>query len=125
MRHVFIAACGVAILLSAGCERKTDYHALEGFSANQLSQWNRKLTHVIISDVFTPPVCSRIYAYCNIAAYEALVPAHPDYRSYAGRLNKLGKPPRPAGKEDSCYFPISSVIAFTTVARKLLFNADA
>jgi hypothetical protein len=114
-------ACFMALFFCA-CERKTDYHALDKFSENQLPAWNRKLTQVIISDVFTPPVSSRIYAYCNIAAYEALVPSSDQYDSYAGRLNGL-KPPDI--NRDSCYYPVSSVIAFTTVAAKLLFNGDA
>ena len=57
-----------------GCKSKTDTGVLDRFSRNKLAEVNRSLTQVIISDVFSPPVCSRIYAYCNIAAYEALVP---------------------------------------------------
>ena len=115
----------IAILLLAGCRNETGIAPLEKFSIHKLSAWNRKLTDIIITDVFSPPVCSRIYAYCNIAAYEALVQASPEYSSYAGRLNGLKAVPRPDKMIDSSYFPISSVLAFTTVAQKLLFNADA
>ena len=31
-----------------------------------------QLTQIIIYDVFTPPVASRIYVYSSIAAYEAI-----------------------------------------------------
>lgn len=125
MKYFLISVCSFVVLLSTGCKKKTDYRALENFSNTQLIQWNKKLTQIIISDVFSPPVCSRIYAYCNIAAYEALVPANSSHKSFSGRLNNLEEPPRPNNKTDSCYLPISSVIAFTTVARKLLFNTEA
>ena len=36
------------------------------------------LTDVIIHDIFKPPVASRIYAYANLAGYEALVPGNPE-----------------------------------------------
>ena len=31
-----------------------------------------QLTSVIVHDIFSPPVASRIYAYSNIAAYEVI-----------------------------------------------------
>ena len=37
-----------------------------------------KVTEVIIHDIFSPPVASRIYAYSNMAAYEVLVQNHPE-----------------------------------------------
>jgi hypothetical protein len=124
MKNIFIVAL-TGILLFAGCRNEDDNSSLEKFSGNQLTAWNRELTDIIITDVFPPPVCSRIYAYCNIAAYEALVPLHPEYTSFAGRLNGLKDVPLSANVKDSLYFLISGVIAFTTVAQKLLFNAEA
>jgi hypothetical protein len=89
-----------------------------------LFEWNKKLTRVIIGDVFTPPVCSRIYAYTNIAAYEALVPFDTSFTSYAGRLNGLSVVPAPADKENIDH-RIASIIAFTTVSQKLLFDTES
>jgi hypothetical protein len=123
MKYLFVLAIGLITIFFGGCRNETDFASLDKFSKNQLPAWNRKLTEIIITDVFSPPVCSRIYAYCNIAAYEALVPSHPEYHSYAGRLNGLEDIPHYI--KDTCYFPISSIIAFTTVAKNLLFNADA
>ena len=112
------------IFIATGCKQKTDPAALENFCQKQLPQWNQKLTQVIITDIFTPPVCSRIYAYCNIAAYEAMLPAYKQYSSYAGRLNNLQPIPQPKLNTNYCY-PVSGVIAFTTVAQKLVFNHKA
>jgi hypothetical protein len=126
MKHSFagLFVC-ILIFLLAACRNENDVKSLDKFSSHRLSMWNKKLTDVIITDVFSPPVCSRIYAYCNVAAYEALVPSNHSYTSFAKRMNRLTNVPPPSSKIDSAYFPISSIIAFTTVAQKLLFNTDA
>jgi PAP2 superfamily len=111
------------IVCVCACKQKPINAGIEQFCKNQLPQWNKKLTNVIITDIFTPPVCSRIYAYTNIAAYEALLPENPEYTSYAGKLAGLTTLPKPDMKKDYCY-PISSIIAFITVAQKLVFNGD-
>jgi hypothetical protein len=123
INQVLISALCVLFFFSA-CKRKADPEAINRFLQNQVTAWNSKLTQVIISDIFTPAVCSRIYAYTNIAAYEALRPQYETYSSYAGKLKGLHPVPKP--KSGMKYnYDISSVIAFTTVAEKLVFNGDA
>ena len=46
-----------------------------------------KVTEVIIHDIFSPPVASRIYAYPTIAAYEIIASQNPSFTSLAGQLN--------------------------------------
>ena len=111
-------------LLATSCRTADKLTIEEIYSEHSLSIWNKKLTRVIISDVFSPPVCSRIYAYANIAAYEALVPGNSSHLSFAGRLNDLKAVPQPEVKDD-INFEMASIIAFSTVSQKLLFNADA
>ena len=126
MKYSFVAmVLFISIFLFVECRNETNITSLEKFQHHKLSAWNRKLTDIIIADVFSPPVCSRIYAYCNIAAYEALVASKSAYSSFAGRPNGLKPIPRPSKQMDGSYFSITSIIAFTTVAQKLLFNADA
>jgi hypothetical protein len=117
-----IVACAMLFVMS--CRTTDTSTATENFAEHSLSNWNKKLTRVIISDVFSPPVCSRIYAYANIAAYEALVPADSKHKSFAGKLNDL-KPVALPVNNASINFEMASIIAFTTVSQKLLFNADA
>ena len=119
-----IAGLLMIIVFVCSCKQKTNHAGIELFCKNQLPQWNQKLTYVIMTDIFSPPVCSRIYAYTNIAAYEALLPENPGYKSYAGKLNGLQSLPKPDKNKKYCY-PISSIIAFTTVGQKLVFNGDA
>src|SRR5258705_9847368 len=119
-----IAGLLIIIVFVSACKQKSSHAGIEQFCKNQLPQWNKKLTYVILTDIFSPPVCSRIYAYPNIAAYEALLPEHKTYASYAGKLRGLERLPAPDSSK-KYYYPISSIIAFTTVAQKLVFNGDA
>jgi hypothetical protein len=82
-----------------------------------------KMTEVIVHDIFSPPVAARIYAYANIAAYEALVPDHSDYTSLAGQLKGFEKTPSPEPNQAYCY-GLSSVRAFLIIARNLTFSGD-
>ncbi len=123
MNKLLILILNLFVLFFSACKPKADSNALNKFCENQLPDWNAKLTQVIISDIFTPAVCSRIYAYTNIAAYEALRPQYNNYPSYAGKLHDLKPVPKPKEGKQYCY-PVSSVIAFTTVAKKMVFNSD-
>ena len=71
----------------------------------------QKLTDLIVYDIFSPPVASRIYVYPSIAAYEVLLNDYPEYKSFSNQLNGLGSIPKPnPDKEYS--FPLASIHAF-------------
>jgi hypothetical protein len=118
---LFVVFCSV-MLVSCRSHDKAAADAV--VNSSRLSDWNKKLTRVIITDVFTPPVCSRIYAYANIAAYETLVSSDSSFSSYSGRLNELDPVPDP-GDARSIDYRIASVIAFTTVSQKLVFDSES
>lgn len=82
-----------------------------------------KLTEVVIHDIFSPPVASRIYGYANLAGYEALVPFDANYESLGGKMKRFTASPKPEAGQEYC-FPLASVRAFLTVARALTFSAD-
>lgn len=82
-----------------------------------------KLTEVVIHDIFSPPVASRIYSYANLAGYEALVPFDPQYESLGGKLKRFQSGPKPEAGKEYC-FPLASTRAFMTVARALTFSVD-
>lgn len=78
------------------------------------------VTDVIVHDVFSPPIASRIYAYCSIAAYEAGRPAFPKYKSMAGQLTGLTPPPAPATGELD--YELASARALLRVGKTLIFT---
>ena len=50
----------------------------------------KNLSDIIVYDIFSPPVASRVYMYPTIAAYEIMAQAYPtQYTSLAGQLNGL------------------------------------
>jgi hypothetical protein len=81
----------------------------------------KKVTDLIVYDIFSPPVASRIYAYSSIAGYEAMIPQDPSYRSMAGQLKGLEKLPAPEAGKEYCY-PLASVEAMLKVGKALVFS---
>lgn len=111
------------LLLTFGCrQEREDYQALAG-NPDLLHHTVQKLTDVIVHDIFSPPVASRIYAYPSIAAYEALRHDHPEYASFKGQLNGLQALPQPDTSLTYCY-PLASLKAYTTVSKALIFSEE-
>ncbi|MEL7339269.1 MAG: phosphatidic acid phosphatase, partial [Bacteroidota bacterium] len=77
----------------------------------------KDLTDIMVHDIFSPPVASRVYTYCNLAAYEALQPGYPQYRSLAGQLTDFPEVPKPDMSQE-INFPLASMQAFLKMKRK-------
>ena len=102
-------------------EYKNNLNAYE--NPNLFHESMQKLTDVIVYDIFSPPVASRIYVYPTIAAYEVLINDYPKYKSFAGQLNGLNAVPKPdLNKEYS--FPVASLHAFITIGKDLIFQKN-
>ena len=83
----------------------------------------KTLTDVIVYDIFSPPVASRLYAYTNLAYFEALRPGYANYPSLTDQLKGFDKPAEKPGAD--CHYPLSAAVAFMTVARQLVFSKDS
>ena len=83
----------------------------------------KKLSDIVVYDIFSPPVASRIYAYPTIAAYEVLVNDFIEYKSFAGQLNELNETPKPNNNLEYS-FPLASLNAFLIVGKELIFSVD-
>ena len=81
------------------------------------------VTDIMVHDIFSPPVASRIYLYTTVAAYEVLVKAHPQqYASLHGQAKGF---PAIAAPDKPISFPVASVYAFLLVGQKLVFSDSA
>ncbi|HEV9038689.1 MAG TPA: FG-GAP-like repeat-containing protein [Puia sp.] len=88
--------------------------------AEPLRRAQAALTDIMVHDIFSPPVASRIYLYSNIAAYETLVKAHGhDYISLYGQVKGFPDIPAPEKKID---FPLAAVYAYLLVGRRMIFS---
>jgi hypothetical protein len=83
----------------------------------------KQVTDVIVHDIFSPPVASRIYAYMSVAGYEAAIHRDQQYVSMAGQLNGLETVPAPQDGVEYCY-QLSAVQAMLKVGRNLVFSED-
>jgi hypothetical protein len=110
----FLRFCILAILLLTNCT-PTDYK-LKATNPEYLHRSIKRLTEVIVHDIFSPPVASRIYAYTTIAGYEVLVNEYPDYQSLEGQLRDLKDVPKPEKEKVYC-FPLASMHAMLTTAK--------
>jgi len=110
-------------LVVSSCTESEEQKKLLSNQAEYLHRSVKKLTDVIVHDIFSPPVASRIYAYSSIAAYEALVPGHPELQSLAGQLNQL-KPISKPSDNKVINHQVASIKAFLTVGKALIFSEN-
>jgi hypothetical protein len=82
-----------------------------------------QLTQIIIYDVFSPPVASRIYAYTSLASYEAVRYAAPGTPSIAEKLNGFAAMPQPE-KDKEYNYTLAATKAFCSVAFKIRIFSD-
>jgi len=82
-----------------------------------------KLTEVMVHDIFSPPVASRVYAYPNIGAYEIMALHNDEYRSLAGQVSDLSGIPQPDAGE-SMNYRLAALIAHMDLGRRLIFSEE-
>ncbi|HTF21419.1 MAG TPA: vanadium-dependent haloperoxidase [Chryseolinea sp.] len=88
-----------------------------------LHQTVKKVTDIMVHDIFSPPVASRIYAYVTVAAYEAGRHQDSTLVSLSGQLHGLTDVPQPEADQSYC-FPLAAVEAALKMARMLIFSED-
>jgi hypothetical protein len=115
-----LKAIVIFVLLITSCKEKNEpiivttdeYHA----SVDEI-------TNIMIHDIFSPPVASRIFAYPNIAAYEIIAQNNRDYTSLVGQIKDLTSIPTPEENLQINY-QVSALIAHMDLSRKLIFSED-
>ena len=90
-------------------------------TSNELHNSIDKIVEIMIHDIFSPPVASRIFAYPNIAAYEIIAQVNPEYNSLSGQLPDLT--PIPAIDSSQGVNPqLAALIAHMNISRQLIFS---
>ena len=82
----------IPLLTLTGCSKKRPVRLSD---AEIIHQNQDQLTQVIIYDVFTPTVASRLYVYSSLAAYEAIRFSQQGSASIAEKLHGFDKMPQP------------------------------
>lgn len=121
MKKVLVIVCTVLILGS--CSGPNKEYKKKAEDPDYLHRSIKKITDVIVHDIFSPPVASRIYAYASVAGYEAARHQDSSFVSLAAQLNGLEPVPQPEAGMEYC-FPLASVQATFKVGRTLVFSED-
>jgi hypothetical protein len=107
-------------LLLLSCQSK-EVIKYDKFEAEVLHQCERKLTDIVVTDIFTPPVASRIYVYPSLAAFEAGRFANKNSVSIVAGLRGFDRMPLP--EENLEYdFVTAAIKAFYSTALRVVFS---
>ena len=123
MRRVSLLLPAIALCVSCwAAPANASVPSYDKDGARFIHQWVWTLTDAMVDEIRTPCTISRVYAYCNIAAYEAARPGYPDFRSFAGQLNGLTPPPK--APKTQIDWRVAAIAAYHRVAGKLLYFYD-
>jgi len=103
-----------------GCSKPSKHIEI---SPEQFHQSVDKVVEIMIHDIFSPPVASRIFVYPNIAAYEILAQKSSKFKSLYGKLNKYTPIPK-ADSTKQINLELSALIAHMELSKSLIFSED-
>jgi len=116
-RYIILLIVGLFLV---SCTKKQEPIVI---TSEELHNSIDKVVEIMVHDIFSPPVASRIFAYPNIAAYEIIAQINPDYQSLSGQITDLK--PIPAMDTISGINPrLSALIAHMDISRQLIFSED-
>ena len=118
-RFLFITLSILLVSCNDGVEDIAYLQRLEDPELFQASIQN--LTDIVVYDIFSPPVASRVYLYPTIAAYQVARKAAPlNYNSLVGQVKGLA--PLPKAKTEKVNYLLASIYAFNHVGKTLIFS---
>jgi hypothetical protein len=82
-----------------------------------------KVVEVMIHDIFSPPVASRVFVYPNIAAYEILAQNDSTYSSLKNQISHLESIPSP-NQNKKINYSLAALIAHIHLSKQLIFSED-
>ncbi len=115
-----IAGLFALVVLLTACNKKEETIVI---SPDDLHAAVDKVTEIMIHDIFSPPVASRIYVYPNITAYEIMALENNQYKSLAGQVSGLTPIPKPDATKKINY-GLAAMIAHIDMSRRLIFSED-
>ena len=118
MRSIVLVLLASILLFSCSVEKQNieitpkDYHALID-----------RVTGIMVHDIFSPPLASRVYVYPNIAAYQVLNENNGANKSLSNQLNGL-QPISNAPSDSLVNKNLAAVIAYMDVVKELVFSKE-
>ncbi|GLU43580.1 hypothetical protein Musp01_12040 [Muricauda sp. NBRC 101325] len=115
-----ISLIAAVLLVLASCQKK---HEPIEISPEVYHASVDKVIEIMIHDIFSPPVASRIFAYPNVAAFEIMAKKDANYTSLSGQLTDLGNIPDPKSTENLNY-DMAAMIAHMDLSKRLIFSEE-
>lgn len=109
------------ILLSA-CKEPVTFEEAGATSSDFLIDAIHEISDVMVHDIFSPVVASRIYAYSTIAAYEAVALNNEEYRSLGGQIHEFTE--GPVNDNPDVSVELAGVHAALEVGKALVFSVE-
>ncbi|MDP4820982.1 MAG: vanadium-dependent haloperoxidase [Saprospiraceae bacterium] len=113
----------VVLLGFSACVSEDQSWQSREVSAELLHEAHKNLTDIMVHDIFSPPVASRIYAYSSLAAWEVMARKDAQKNSMVGQLNGLSGVPDPEQPAEIS-FEIAALHAFNRIGRTMIFSED-
>lgn len=123
LNTIFFMASVLIMLSVLGCNyfQKFDHSKISDPELFQSSVKN--LTDIVVYDIFSPPVASRVYLYPTIAAYEIIAHYNSEkFNSLVGQVKELR--PIPIPESDKINPNLAALYAFNEVGRSLIFSEN-
>lgn len=118
MKTKIIAIASLCILIFSCQKEKSIVVSPEEYHASI-----DNVTQIMIHDIFSPPVASRIYVYPNIAAYEIMAQNSKIYLSLQKQLNGLDSIPV-LDPKSGVNQPLAALVAHMEVSKVLVFSEE-
>jgi hypothetical protein len=119
--YFFRNSCLVLIISTlTGCSKPSKHIEI---SPEQFHQSVDKVVEIMIHDIFSPPVASRVFVYPNIAAYEILVQKSTKNKTLTGLLKELKAIPT-ADTTKQVNFELAALMAHMELSKSLIFSED-
>ncbi|MEM6718708.1 MAG: vanadium-dependent haloperoxidase [Bacteroidota bacterium] len=112
-----IVLAAVGLLVFQSCTKSEPI----AITSDQFYSTVDKVTEIMIHDIFSPPVASRIYVYPNIAAYE-IIAQNSDYKSLAKQIKSL--PEIPKAPEKTTNLSVAALVAHIELSKQLIFTEE-
>ena len=112
----------VTIFCLYSCSETNNINYKEQLSDPELFQAAmQNLTDIVVYDIFSPPVASRVYLYPSVAAYEIMAYFNSDnFNSLKGQVKELKDIPTPENPNiDS---NLAAIFSFNQVGKALIFS---
>jgi hypothetical protein len=121
MKSIKYTALLFVLIMFLGCKKEEqsivitpdNYH-------NSMDQ----IINIMIHDIFSPPVASRIFAYPNVAAYEIIATNNKDFKSLSGQLSGLTPIPNYDKSKGPLNVQLAALVAYIDVSKELIFSED-